>query len=89
MSKEIITIKSLYPFSAGIVARQWSGATEDGRTVYIRAKDGELSMGIGQGWRGAVRALKHICNCDANHQTITESKLRDALGHVVVLPERE
>ena len=88
MSKEIITINSLYEFSEGIECKQWSGTTEDGRAVYVRAKDGELCMGIGQGWRGAVRALKHICNCDANHQTITESQLRDALSHVVVMPKR-
>jgi len=88
MSKEIITIKSIYEFSAGIVAKQWSGITEDGRTVFIRAKDGEICMGIGQGWRAAVLSLRHICNCNADHQKITESKLRDALGHVVVLPKR-
>lgn len=87
MSKEIITLKSMYEFSAGIVCKQWSGTTEDGRAVFIRAKDGELCMGIGYGWRAAVLSLKHICHCDADHQKITESKLRDALGHVVVLPE--
>ena len=39
---------------------QWDGRTVDGRTVYVRLDGSDVSMGVGESWKRAVRSTKPV-----------------------------